>query len=155
MQHVPRRSGQVVRLETGQSIDDTVIRLERMLARTPWRLVARVDSKVGTASNAEPQHVLLVVPRGVPANGTQDLAWSLLLANEILVYREATGRVVVTYHEPSTEDAEDTAATESQLAAWYHCLNAAVALATGHAAPPSSYASRAPAEPTTQRAVGE
>ncbi|MFW5876225.1 MAG: hypothetical protein ACOCXM_05775 [Myxococcota bacterium] len=154
MQHPPAHEDRVVRLETGLSIDDTLARLERVLAGTPWRLAARVDRKIGTGPDAEPVHVLLVAPRGTPANGAQDLTWSLLLTHEIVVYRERSGRVAVAYHRSGHADGNG-AAPDDQLAAWHLCLAAAVALATTDGAPELRHGTRPPAPATTQLAAGE
>ncbi|MFW6067524.1 MAG: hypothetical protein ACOC97_04240 [Myxococcota bacterium] len=131
MFRTPHRSGHFIRLRSLATLEDTVHRLDRALRRTPWRIAARIDGQLGEGPAAHPMHVFVISPRcEADTDGDHhDLTWSLLLPNEVLVYREADGTVVVAYQEG--DPAEGTSAPRPHLAGWRRQLHAAVASAVG------------------------
>lgn len=124
--------------KSNASFEETLFRLEHALARSPWQVIARVDSPAGGDPLERPARLFVLAPPELEPAPTPELTWSLTLHNEVLVLSDADDQVVVgypTYPEASaleeSQATTDASAAQAWAAALARALREAAAAAAG------------------------
>jgi hypothetical protein len=92
----------LTRFESNASFEETLFRLEHALARSPWDVLARVDSKAGDGPRTQVARLFVLAPAPARHAPAPALTWSVL-PNEILVLQDAYGGVAVGFQDPPND----------------------------------------------------
>jgi hypothetical protein len=133
MLHPRTPASSLAHFESNASFEETLFRLEHALARSSWRVVARVDSHGDRGCRAGPARLFVLAPPQPEEAAHDGLTWSLALHNEVLVVSDPDGRVLVGYPTPpeATADTQSAHASTTWAASVARALRQAAAAAAG------------------------